>query len=327
MTEDGPVVQALQARRQVILDNIRDNDEHGVSYQKEIEANEKRRCQLQDLIDEAIKNDGNKTYLGILSQYRLLGIANTELQFQMAIRDQIIYNQREVHRKLWDLLVSSGLGEKQIVELGAKQGITVDDIQMMTPGTSNTTHSPMLKHENYTPSYHSAFNGQPGVVSPAFFPQEREFGVGSFSMEHHASYYYISHGLSPSINQHWCNNQPSSYFGTVDQPPHGLGSSFSQRSSRVSHYDESFNTNFRQQQKQQQDAWLAANTPQVNMNSYVGMNRPWDPRKDVATTHHGERTPVFSDIFWWIKVRRTMLTLDNGKPLQACFLILPILLS
>lgn len=35
MTEnDGPVVQALQARRQVILDNIRDNDEHGVSYQK-----------------------------------------------------------------------------------------------------------------------------------------------------------------------------------------------------------------------------------------------------------------------------------------------------
>lgn len=246
------------------------------------------------------------------------GIANTELQFQMAIRDQIIYNQREVHRKLWDLLVSSGLGEKQIVALGAKQGITVDDIQMITPGPSNTTHSPMLKHENYTPLYHSTFDSQPGVVSPDFFPQEREFGVRSFSMEHHASYYYISHGLSPSINQHWCNNQPSSYFGTVDQPPHGLGSSFSQRSSHVSHYDESgvsnlsFNTNFRQHQKQQQvlkffsytfldlhdlhvkflqDAWLAANTQQVNMNSYIGMNRPWDPRKDVATTHHGERTP------------------------------------
>lgn len=31
---DGPVVQALLARRQVILDNIRDNDELGVSYQK-----------------------------------------------------------------------------------------------------------------------------------------------------------------------------------------------------------------------------------------------------------------------------------------------------
>lgn len=33
---DGAVVHALQARRQVILDNIRDNDELGVGYQKVI---------------------------------------------------------------------------------------------------------------------------------------------------------------------------------------------------------------------------------------------------------------------------------------------------
>lgn len=39
---------------------------------QEIEANEKRRCQLQDMIDEAIRNNGNKIYLSILSQYKLL---------------------------------------------------------------------------------------------------------------------------------------------------------------------------------------------------------------------------------------------------------------
>lgn len=302
---DAPVVQALQARRQVILDNIRDNDELGVNYQKEIEANEKHRCQLQDLIDEAIENNGNKSYLGILSQYRLLGMTNTELQFQMAIRDQIIYSQREVHRKLWDLLVSLGLGEKQIVELGAKQGITVDDIKMITPGPSNMTHSPNLMHEKYTPLH---FNSQSGVASPGFFPQEQEFGARSFSVEsqtptsallreeHHASYYYISHGLSPPFNQRWCNNQPSSYFGTADQPPHGLENSFQQRSSHISHYDKSgvsnlsFNTNFRQHQRQQ-DAWLVANGQQGNMNSYAGINRTWDPSKDVVTTPHGERNP------------------------------------
>ncbi|KAH6781876.1 P-loop containing nucleoside triphosphate hydrolases superfamily protein [Perilla frutescens var. hirtella] len=305
---DAPVVQALQARRQVILDNIRDNDELGVSYQKEIEANEKRRCQLQDLIDEAIENNGNKSYLGILSQYRLLGITNTELQFQMAIRDQIIYSQRELHRKLWDLLVSLGLGEKQIVELGAKQGITVDDIKMITAGPSNMTHSPNLKHEKYTTLHHSVFNTQSSVVSPGFFPQEQDIRMRPFSVEsqkltsplfreeHHASYYYISHGLSPPINQRWRNNQPSSYFGTADQPPqHGLENSF-QQSSHISHYDKSgvsnlsFNTNFRQHQRQQ-DAWLVANMQKVNMNSYVGINRTWDPCKDVVTTHHGERTP------------------------------------
>lgn len=31
---EGAAVQALRARRQVILDNIRDNDEAGVNYQK-----------------------------------------------------------------------------------------------------------------------------------------------------------------------------------------------------------------------------------------------------------------------------------------------------
>lgn len=39
---------------------------------QEIEANEKRKCQLQDMIEEAITNNGNQTYLRILSQYRLL---------------------------------------------------------------------------------------------------------------------------------------------------------------------------------------------------------------------------------------------------------------
>lgn len=47
--KDGAVVQALRAKRQAILDNIRDNDELGIRYQMEIELNEKRRCQLQDI--------------------------------------------------------------------------------------------------------------------------------------------------------------------------------------------------------------------------------------------------------------------------------------
>lgn len=90
-------MQMLRSRHQVVLDNIRDNDELGVHYQtvmhllllfifffsvmlatllilclQEIEANEKRKGQLQDMIEEAITNNGNQTYLRILSQYRLL---------------------------------------------------------------------------------------------------------------------------------------------------------------------------------------------------------------------------------------------------------------
>ncbi|GAB2232043.1 hypothetical protein Droror1_Dr00011064 [Drosera rotundifolia] len=125
--KDGVVVKTLSARRQVILDNIRDNNEAGVHYQKEIEANEKHRCQLQGMIDEAIKNNGNKTYLYILSQYRLLGMSNTELQFEIAMRDQVIHNQREAHRNLWNLLMALGLDQRQIMERAAKEGITIED--------------------------------------------------------------------------------------------------------------------------------------------------------------------------------------------------------
>nr|GMC99184.1 kinesin-like protein KIN-8B isoform X1 [Ipomoea batatas] len=128
----GAVVQALRSRRQVILDNIRDNDELGVKYQKEIEANENRRLELQAMVEEAIGNNGNKTYLRILSQYRLLGMSNTELQFEIAMRDQVIYNQRAAQTKLWNLLLSLGLDEKQILDLVAKQGITIED-RVMTP--------------------------------------------------------------------------------------------------------------------------------------------------------------------------------------------------
>jgi len=142
--KDGTIVQALRARRQVILDNIRDNDEAGANYCKEIEINEAHRSELQQMIDEAIHNNGNKTYLRILSQYRLLGMTNAELQFQIAVRDQIIQNQREAQSNLWVLLVSSGLNHKQILELATKQGITIED-WIMPPG------SPVLRKQSPVP--------------------------------------------------------------------------------------------------------------------------------------------------------------------------------
>ncbi|KAK9097058.1 hypothetical protein Sjap_022555 [Stephania japonica] len=125
--KDGAVIQALRSRRQVILDNIRDNDEAGVNYKKEIEANEEHRRHLQNMVDEAINNNGSKTYLHILTQYRLLGMTNTELQFEMAMRDQVIHKQRETQRNLWNLITALGLDQKQVMEYAARQGTAIED--------------------------------------------------------------------------------------------------------------------------------------------------------------------------------------------------------
>ncbi|KAH9620804.1 hypothetical protein KSS87_012573 [Heliosperma pusillum] len=127
---EGLNVKTLRERRQIVLDNIRDNDEVGAEYQKEIEANEKQRCQLQGTIDEAIKNNGNTTYLQILSQYRLLVMANSELQFEMAMRDQVIHDQREAHRNLRNLLLGLKVDQERLLGYASKEGIPTED--MMT---------------------------------------------------------------------------------------------------------------------------------------------------------------------------------------------------
>ncbi|KAL6521577.1 Kinesin-like protein KIN-8B [Orobanche gracilis] len=298
---DEAVVQALQARRQVILDNIRDNDELGVGYQKEIEANEQRKCQLQDMIDEAIRNNGNKTYLGILSQYKLLGFTNTELQFEIAIRDQIINSQREAQRNLSNLLTRLGLDEKQIVELCSK-GITLEDIQMTTPlALSSTACSLNTKYDRNNPPRYPTFDGQRGATSPSFFPGDGFFSSicsppAFFRGEHHTSHYYISHGF-PSANQQWCSNQPGSYYGALDQQTLSFHNSSSQKRTHISPHDSSVSTSSfktssrhpQQQQQQQQfiqDARPVTNRKEVNMNSYAGKSSTWDPYKGTPI-HHG----------------------------------------
>ncbi|XP_065875161.1 kinesin-like protein KIN-8B isoform X2 [Euphorbia lathyris] len=201
--QEGAIVETLSMRRQVILDNIRDNDEAGVNYKKEIEANEKHRCELQDMIEKAITEDGNKTYLRILSQYRLLGMANMELQFEMAMRDQIIQNQREAQRKLWSLLMRLGLDEKHLMDLAAKQGIIMEDWTMMPHlGVSNYAFGKCAR-VGYNPSIGQSFS------QSRIFQQYQDSGSRSILRgpwdpgrticreEHHSSYYVLSHDQTP----------------------------------------------------------------------------------------------------------------------------------
>lgn len=55
------------------------------------------------------------------------GMTNMELQFQMAIRDQIINDQREALSNLWSVIECSGLNHDQILEIAAQQGIMVEE--------------------------------------------------------------------------------------------------------------------------------------------------------------------------------------------------------
>ncbi|CAL9093544.1 unnamed protein product [Musa textilis] len=220
--KDGAVVRALRSRRQVILDNIRDNDEAGAGYKKDIEINEKHRHQLQDMIDEAISNNGNRTYLHILSQYRLLGMANTELQFEMAMRDQVIHDQREAMRKLWNVLLGLGLDQQQVMDLAAKQGIKIEESttpqasypnMMQSPVVSLIRNPPYMLHPGPSlQTYHSnacIFQHHQGHSSVAYARSQIDSPTVCRE-EHHTSYYLHSH-------DHPC----SAYYGKGERGSSG----------------------------------------------------------------------------------------------------------
>ncbi|XP_052196757.1 kinesin-like protein KIN-8B isoform X2 [Diospyros lotus] len=305
--KEGAVVQALRARQQVILDNIRDNDEAGVSYQKEIEANEKRRCELQDMIEDAISSNGNKTYLRILSQYRLLGMANTELQFEIAMRDQIIHNQREAHRNLWDLLMAFGFDEKQILELAAKQGITIED---------QTTRAAHLELSNRRPSLDLGYGRLSPVLdgpcsggrSSCVFQHSRDLNSRTFSRhwdlartffmeEHHSSYYLMSHDHSPSAylrrsTGHWVGGRPGSWFCTPNGPSLSLRNSYPQMKSRSSPYSEgympgsSFSADLAWQHK---ETWNNITRRHLRQGHHIGKSST----EDLFTNNRGSARNLF----------------------------------
>ncbi|VAI37231.1 unnamed protein product [Triticum turgidum subsp. durum] len=221
--KDYTVLQALTSRRQVILDNIRDNDEAGAGYRKDIELNESRRRQLQDMIEEATSNNGNRTYLQILSQYRLLGMNNAELQIEMAMRDQVIHNQRESLRSLWNILYGTGLNQKQILKLAAKQGLTVEGCPLPSSSPDVSTPHGRLPPFMSFPSPQSQSSSSP---SSCFFQQgfstmsvlKNQHETPTICRQEHLSSYYMMSGCSPYVGdgKQWASGGSTPYHSTPE---------------------------------------------------------------------------------------------------------------
>ncbi|KAI4985132.1 hypothetical protein ZWY2020_017762 [Hordeum vulgare] len=221
--KDYALFQALTSRRQVILDNIRDNDEAGAGYRKDIELNESRRRQLQDMIEEATSNNGNRTYLQILSQYRLLGMNNAELQIEMAMRDQVIHNQRESLRSLWNILYRTGLNQKQILKLAAKQGLTVEGCPLPSSSPESAMQHGRLPPFMSFPSPQSQSSSSP---SSCFFQQgfstmsvlKNQHETPTICRQEHLSSYYMMSGCSPysGDGKQWASGGSTPYFSTPE---------------------------------------------------------------------------------------------------------------
>lgn len=199
-------------------------------------------------------------------------MANTELQFEMAMRDQIIYNQQETQRNMWNVLMGLGLEEKQILEAASKQGILIEDATMTSyPGLSDSKQS--QNTGSYISLPYSPSSTQSVSKSSSIFKRTEDASGRSFSKEnvhmphticreeHHSSYYYMTRDSSPSAlmrprksNEHFLHDAspgsgtPYKYtrdFHDVQQHMRTMSSSYSGSPSQTS----SLKSDFWQHQK------------------------------------------------------------------------------
>jgi len=177
----------------------------------------------------------------------------------MAMRDQVIHNQREALRNLWNLLMGLGLDERQILDIAAKQGITIED-WTVTPhlGLSDRKESPNLAYGRFEPFGYCPYMGHSNSTTSCMFRNFQDFGSRSFSRghldsactfcreEHDNSYFLLPHDHSPSAcltlrksSEHWVGGGPSSWFSTLRKHPQNLRHSYPEIRSQSSPYGES----------------------------------------------------------------------------------------
>jgi len=131
----------VQERISAMKANVADNEDTGLRYRADIEANEAQRRGIQERINAAMDKYSSTSFLQVLSTFRMQAVRLQELQFQMAVRDQVISEQRDVISNLWRVIEGVGLDKDQIQAVALEQGILME-------GLSNPEMGPVGRATN-----------------------------------------------------------------------------------------------------------------------------------------------------------------------------------
>ena len=101
---------------------IAEHEETKRGYKAEVEENEKQRMGLQREIDEAMRASENTSFLQVLGAFRVQAVKLQEQQFQVAVRDQVIEEQRSAIANIWRVVDGAGISREDIKAIALKQG-------------------------------------------------------------------------------------------------------------------------------------------------------------------------------------------------------------
>lgn len=144
------------------------------------------------------------------------------------MRDQVIHNQREALRSLWSILYGTGLNQKQILKLAAKQGLTVEGCPLPSSSPDVTTPPSLLHHRGF-PSFMSFPSQQSEPYSPSacFFQHgfstmsllKNQHETPTICRQEHLSSYYMMSGCSPysGDGKQWSSERSMAFFSTPEK--------------------------------------------------------------------------------------------------------------
>ncbi|GJP44592.1 hypothetical protein CLOM_g3970 [Closterium sp. NIES-68] len=93
---------------------------------QDISKNEAERELLQQRLDSFVSNNEKSSFLHILHQFRFLSVAMTEVQFQLALRDQLIEEKSSALNSLWMLLQASDVDIEELLDVAVQKGVPLD---------------------------------------------------------------------------------------------------------------------------------------------------------------------------------------------------------
>ena len=114
---------SAQERIAAYMGNINDLEREVADVQFEMTGNDEQRRDLQQEIEAAMESNPDSTFLQVVMSFRMQAARVQELQFQSAVRDQVISEQRGVINNLWKVIEGSGLSNEDIEAIGRANGM------------------------------------------------------------------------------------------------------------------------------------------------------------------------------------------------------------
>ena len=212
--------ESLRDRRRRLAESLREGENAARRDRAAMDANEGKRREIQSRIDAAASSPAGArggsrklpAFLRILSQYRTRGVSSMEAHFQLAVRDGVLADQRDVIGCMWRMLGACGVSRERALEAAKREGVfaAYDGEGELNLGEDGGWSTYSLERETVVGARAAArlaFWQSYGAVDDLSVGTGKHPHVPAPASEHHHLQQHQQHHQHQQSNQHQSNHQ------------------------------------------------------------------------------------------------------------------------